>query len=210
MMRQNDLLTYPVAIFALALLLSGCMSRKYVERRSYALEISRDQVASSSETEAVLRVRNFRVSPRYEGKRLVYRSEDGSYESDFYNEFLTSPDTMITEEVRQWLAGSGLFQQVVDFSGQIEPTHILEGTVTDLYGDFSEGSQPRAALQMEFFLIQEVSGRSRVVFQKRYRKEAALKTDSPEAVVQGWNQALTYILADFERDLREIDLKPGG
>lgn len=210
MMRQNDLLTYPVVIFALALFLSGCMSRKYVERRSYALEVSRAEVASSSETEAVLRVRNFRVSPRYEGKRLVYRSEDGSYESDFYNEFLTSPDTMITEEVRQWLAGSGLFQQVVDFSGQIEPTHILEGTVTDLYGDFSEGSQPRAALQMEFFLIQEVSGRSRVIFQKRYRREAALKTDSPDAVVQGWNQALAYILAEFERDLRETNLKTGG
>lgn len=209
MMRQNRLLAIFVSVLMLGFLVSGCMSRKYVERRSYALEISRDEVASPSESEAVLRVRTFRVSPRYEGKRLVYRS-DGSYESDFYNEFLTSPDTMITEEVRQWLAGSGLFQQVVDFSGQIEPTHILEGTVTDLYGDFSEGSQPRAALQMEFFLIQEVSGRSRVVFQNRYRQEVRIKRDSPEELVQGWNQALTYILADFERDLRETNLKTGG
>ena len=31
---------------------------------------------------------------------------------------------MITEEVRQWLADSGLFEQVVDFVGQVTPTQV--------------------------------------------------------------------------------------
>ena len=207
-MRQKDLLTFSVAIFVLTFILSGCVSRQYVERQTFALEVSRDE-AATSQSEAILRIRTLRVSPRYEGKRFVYREESMSYETDFYNEFLTSPDMMITEEVRQWLADSGLFGQVVDFSARVDPTHILEGTVTDLYGDFSERNQPRAALQMEFFLSEEIAGRSKSVFQNRYRQEVRIKTDSPEELVQGWNSALAMILKDFEGDLREIELKPG-
>jgi len=209
MMKKNDRLISAVAVVALTLMLSGCMSRQYVERQTFALDISRGETATA-ESEAILRVRTFRISPRYEGKRFVYRGESLSYESDFYNEFLTSPDTMITEEVRQWLADSGLFQQVVGFSGQVQPTHILEGTITDLYGDFSErGSPPRAALQMEFYLSEEIAGRSKTVFHNRYRQEIRIQRDSPEELIQGWNKALARILTDFEGDLREIDLKPG-
>jgi len=208
MMRTSYLLSLTVAVFALTLMLSGCVSRQYVERSSFALEVSRTEMASS-QSEAILRVRTLRVSPRYEGKQLVYRGESLSYETDFYNEFLTSPDTMITEEVRQWLADSGLFEQVVDFSGQVDPTHILEGTVTDLYGDFSEPAQPRAALQMEFYLSEDIAGRSKIVFKNRYRQEIRIKRDSPEELIQGWNKALALILTEFEGDLREVDLKPG-
>ena len=208
MMRKNYLLSFAVTVFVLTLMLSGCVSRKYVERNSFALEVSRGE-AASSQSETILRVRTLRVSPRYEGKRFVYRGESLSYETDFYNEFLTSPDTMITEEVRRWLADSGLFGQVVDFSGQVDPTHILEGMVTDLYGDFGEPTQPKAALQMEFYLSEDIAGRSKIVFKNRYRKEARIKRDLPEELVQGWNKALAIILTDFERDLKEIDLKPG-
>ena len=207
-MRQKDLLTLTVAILALTFILSGCVSRQYVERGSFALEVSRGE-AATSQTEAILRIRTLRVSPRYEGKRFVYRGESLSYETDFYNEFLTSPDTMITEEVRQWLADSGLFGHVVDFSGQVDPTHILEGTVTDLYGDFSEPTQPKAALQIEFFLSEDIAGQSKSVFKNRYRKEVRISRDSPEELIQGWNKALALILTDFEGDLKQIDLKPG-
>jgi cholesterol transport system auxiliary component len=209
MMKKNERLITAVAVVALTLMLSGCMSRQYVEKRTFALDVSRGETVTG-ENEAILRVRTFRASPRYEGKKFVYRGESLSYESDFYNEFLTSPDTMITEEVRQWLADSGLFQQVVGFSGQVQPTHILEGTITDLYGDFSErGSPPRAALQMEFYLSKDIAGRSETVFNNRYRHEARIQRDSPEELIQGWNKALARILTDFEEDLREIDLTPG-
>jgi uncharacterized lipoprotein YmbA len=208
MMKKNERLITAVAVVALTLMLSGCMSRQYVEKQTFGLEVSRGQPATA-ESEAILRVRTFRVSPRYEGKKFVYRGESLSYETDFYNEFLTSPDTMITEEVRQWLADSGLFQQVVGFSGQVQPTHILEGTITDLYGDFSErGSPGRAALQIEFYLSEDIAGRSEPVFHNRYRQEVRIQKDSPEELVQGWNRALARILTDFEEDLREVDLKP--
>jgi len=99
-----------MAVLALFLLLAGCMGRRYVEKRTFLLDVSRDGTVSTAERNVVLRVRTLRVSPRYEGKGFVYRMANFNYESDFYNEFFTSPDSMITEEVRQWLAESGLFQ----------------------------------------------------------------------------------------------------
>ena len=43
--------------------------------------------------------------------------------------------SMIAEEVREWVAGSGLFQNVANASGRVEPDHLLEGRITALYGD---------------------------------------------------------------------------
>lgn len=203
MKHKKSLSFFLVAVLTLFLLLAGCMGRKYVEKRTFLLDVSRNGAVSPSESNGVLRVRTLRVSPQYENKGFVYRTGDMSYRSDFYNEFFTSPDSMITEKVREWLAGSGLFQNVVDFSGQVEPTHILEGEVIDLYGDYARGTQPRAVLAIGLLLLHDVSGRSEIVLQKRYRKEVPLKGDSPEDLVEGWTKALRQVLTDFERHLRE-------
>jgi cholesterol transport system auxiliary component len=133
-----------------------------------------------------------------------------SYESDFYNEFLTSPEPMITEEVVKWLAASGLFEQIVDVSGQVAPTHILEGEILDLYGDYSRGTQPKAIMDIRFSLIHDIAGRSELVFQKHYRQEVPLRGETAETLVQGWNQALEKILTEFEQDLTKVDLRVEG
>jgi len=133
-------------------LLPGCLGVQpsLPEKHTFVLDVSRQSESVPPQSEAVLRIRTFGISPQYEGRGFVYRTGDLSYQSDFYNEFLTSPGSLIAEQVRQWLADSGIFGQVVDFSGQVAPTHILKGKVIDLYGDYSRGTQPRAALEIEF------------------------------------------------------------
>jgi uncharacterized lipoprotein YmbA len=188
------------------LILVGCAGRSAVERSTFVLDVARSGEASASGSDGVLRVRTLRVSPKYEGKGFVYRSGDLLFETDYYNQFFTPPDTMITEEVRDWLLSSGLFRQVVDYTGQAEHTHILEGEVLELYGDYSErgGSRPKAALGIEFFFMEDVSGESKVLLQKRYRRSVPAQGQAPSAMVQGWNDALEKILMDLEEDLGEI------
>jgi ABC-type uncharacterized transport system auxiliary subunit len=209
MKRIKTLAICILAVVTVPFLVLGCMGRRHVEKDTFVLDVSRSAAGSLSGSDAVLRVRTLRVSPRYEGKGFVYRTGDLSYKSDYYNQFFAQPDAMITEEVREWLERSGLFRQVLDYTAQVEHTHILEGEVLDLYGDFSRGIQPKASLGMEFFFLEDVSGRSRAIFQKRYRKEVPLKGDSAEALVKGWNEALANILTDLERDLRETAFKAG-
>jgi len=205
-MKQKILLTLLfIGIFVLFPLLIGCLNleRSYPGKRYFILDVSRGKDISSPDTETVLKVRRFRVSPQYEGKGFVYRLADLNYESDFYNEFFILPASLLTDEINQWLAGSGLFRHVVTPSSHLAPTHFLEGTVTALYGDYGVSTAPKAILEMQFFLLQETAASPKIIFQSQYHKEEPLKGNTPDALVKSWNKALNQILTEFETDLEE-------
>ena len=187
----------------------GCINleRGYPEKRYFILDASRDENISSPDTGKAITVRRFRVSHKYEGKGLVYRLEELSYESDFYNEFFIAPASMFTEEIRKQLAGSGLFKHVVAPSSLLDSTYILEGAVTALYGDYRVSTAPKAILEMQFFLLQETAASPKIIFQSQYHKEEPLNGNTPDALVKSWNSALNQILTGFETDLKEYMFK---
>jgi cholesterol transport system auxiliary component len=203
-MKRKTLLKLAIGIFMLFSISTGCINleRSYIEKRYFALEASRDEDISSPDTDAVLNVRRFRVSAKYEGKGLVYRLKDLSYESDFYNEFFISPVSMFTEEIRKRLAVSGLFKHVVDPSSLLDSTYVLEGAVTALYGDYRVSTAPKAVMEIQFLLLQETDVSSKIIFQRQYHKEEPLKGNTPDALVKSWNEALSQILTEFETDLK--------
>lgn len=210
-MRQTKPIGLSAGIFALLFLLAGCVSveKSFPEKRYYILDVSRQVEAVPSLDGPLLRVRKLRVSPRFEGKGFVYRKGDLSYESDFYNEFLIPPASLLTEEVRQWLTRSGLFQYVTESASQLQPPYILEGAVSALYGDYRDGASLKAALGMQFFLMRDVSARTEIIFRNEYEKEVAISESSPRVLVKGWNEALRQILTALEIDLRRVSLKKG-
>jgi len=204
-MKKKTLLIVIIGIFGMFPFVVGCVNleRSYPEKRYFVLDASRDEDVTLPETGSVLTVRRFRVSPKYEGKGLVYCLKELSYESDFYNEFFISPASMFTEEIRKRLAGSGLFKQVLDPSSLLDSTYVLEGAVTALYGDYRVSTAPKAILEMQFFLLQETDASPKIIFQSQYHKEEPLIGNTPDALVKSWNSALSQILTEFETDLKE-------
>ena len=204
-MKRNTLLKLTIGIFILLSLSTGCINleRSYIEKHYFVLDSSGDKDISSPDTEKVLKVRRIRVSPQYEGKGLVYRLGELSYESDFYNEFFISPVSMFTEEIRKRLAGSGLFKHVVDPSSLLDSTYVLEGAVTALYGDYRVSTASKAVMEIQFLLLQETAVSPEIIFQRQYHKEEPLKGNTPDALAKSWNSALSQILTEFENDLKE-------
>lgn len=196
---------------ALPFLLTGCFNfnKSFPEKHFFVLSASRSEGLSLSKSDAVLKIRRFRVSPRFEGKGFVYRKGNLNYVSDFYNEFFISPASMIAEEVDKWLKGSGLFQYVMSSSSPVEPTVELEGVINALYGDYRDINIPKAVLEMQFLLIRNVSSRPVIVFQKTYHEETLIKGNSSDALAAGWNLALEHILTQFETNLKDLNLKKG-
>ena len=192
------------AALALLVLASGCVSleKSYPDKRFYVIEAGRGTAATDAKASGVLLVSSLRVSPRYESRSFVYRRSESSYESDFYNQFLVAPGAQLTEEVRRALGQAQVAQYVVGASSQSEPSHVLEGTVDALYGDFRDLSAPKAVLEMEFFLSKESATRAEIVTRKRYTKSVAVNGRTPEALVKGWNDGLSEILAALVADLR--------
>ena len=176
------------------------------DKSLYALSVSRPEGGTAQLTDRSLRVFKFRVSPRYEGRNLVYRASEAAYESDYYSEFLIPPGQIMTEEVRRWLDESGMFARVINTVSQVMPEYVLEGAVNALYGDFRDSARPLAVLEVQLFLIDHSETSPRIVVQKEYAEKIVLKDRDADTLVQGWNQALTRIMTDFEAGLRAAQL----
>lgn len=194
-----------------ALLLSlfcfGCVSleRSYPEKRYFVIEV-KDAKSGNPEDGPILSIANLQISPRYADRGFVYRTSDAEYEADFYNQFLSSPAVMITEETRKALAALSKFKFVVGPASPLTANFVLEGSINALYGDFRKPSAPAAVLEIEFFLHNENPGNPGIVLQKRYLKSVPLKERSPEALVRGWSEALEAITAMFVADLGDRKL----
>ncbi len=204
-MKRKTLLILTFGIFILFSLSIGCINleRSYIEKHYFVLDSSPAEDIASPDTGKVITVRRLRVSPKYEGKGLVYRLKELSYETDYYNEFFISPVSMFTEEIRKRLAGSGLFKRVVDPSSLLDSAYILEGAVTALYGDYRVSTAPKAVMEIQFLILQQTDVNSEIVLQRQYHKEEPLNGSTPDALVKSWNTALNQILTEFENDLKE-------
>jgi cholesterol transport system auxiliary component len=198
--------------FACALLLlgfscAGCVTlqRSYPERRYFMIDVQARR-SSNHDGTRVLSVANLHISPRYADRNFIYRISETEYEPDFYNQFLSAPATMISEELRRALAAAAPFQFVIGPANSQSAHYVVEGSINLLYGDFRNFNAPAAVLEIEFFLHNDDPAKSALVMQKRYHRSVTLKERSPEALVQGWNQALEEIVAAFVADLNQHKL----
>ena len=192
-----------VGIHLLALLLAGCvgLAQSHPEKRYYTLEVVREGQTRVLLPGAVLDIRRFRATSPL-GKELVYRESNARYESDFYNQWFVVPDVMLAQQTTSWLMAAGLFQIVMDSSGSLPPTHILEGTVTALYGDY-RADPAKAVLGFKFILVRDTGASMDMIWHNEYRKEVEVREQTPEALVSGWNEALRSILIALEADMRQ-------
>lgn len=199
-------------MLALLALCAACVGieKSYPDKRYFVLESSANPSSANPAGNETLEVSNIRISPRYADRSFVYRTSEAGYESDFYNQFLVSPSSLITEEVRKALTGSQIFKYVISPTNQLQPSYVLEGTVNALYGDFRNTNSPRAVLEMEFFLTSEIPGNPGILMQRRYAKSLPLTGRTTEALIKGWNQALEEILTSLVADLKAIVLKDSG
>jgi len=97
--------------------------------------------------------------------------------------------------------------QVSDSPDIEESYYLLDGSVAALYGDYSQGTTPRAVLEIRFSLNQKSKDRSAIIFQRDYREQAPVKGNSPEQLVKGWDEVLRKILTALEEDLSKFDYK---
>jgi cholesterol transport system auxiliary component len=194
---MGSLIRIGLALWALC----GCVSlnASYPEKHYYAVEAARSTEPRPSAAQSILKVRQFRISPSYEGKAFVYRLSDARYEADFYNEWFIAPNAMLKQQVLNWLARTGQFRHVTDSSSPMAATYSLEGNVTALYGDYRM-TPPRAVLAVQCFLAETVRPAD-LVLHREYRNEVAVTGTSPEALVAGWSEALRLLLIDLEKDL---------
>jgi cholesterol transport system auxiliary component len=191
-------------ITVVVLVTTGCLDLKksYPEKRSFVLDVGTPQEETPAKGVIVLKINKLRVSPLFAGRAMVYRVADLQYESDFYDEWFVAPGTMVTQQAHQWLSRSAGFQIVVAGTNHVEPTHLLEGTVTEFYGDFR--ATPRAVLGLELYLLDAMHER-RPFFRRTYHQDVALTERSSDALARGLTEALRVVLMDVTKDIVAVE-----
>ncbi|WP_081650481.1 ABC-type transport auxiliary lipoprotein family protein [Paucidesulfovibrio longus] len=201
-----------IAVLALGLALSGCagLKRPAVEKRHFDLRPERGERVAAPQGAPNLRLRRVQVSPLCSGREMVFRSGPGAFASDYYNTWFVPPADMLSQGLRQWLDGSGLFAHVLDGASLAGASLALEGTANALYGDFS-GDAPAAVAEMQFLLLNEATGHNEIVFSGSYEERVPLTSEAPAELAAGLRQGVAAIFARLESDLGKVpDLAAGG
>lgn len=201
--RHVPLLPLLAALLLVSGCLGGALNRPSAEKRYYNLEAERPGAETPRSGGKVLAVRRLAVSPRYEGRELVYRTSDTAYAADFYHLFFVPPAQMLTQDLRQWLERSGFFATVVDTGSLARADLSLEGNVVALYGDYA-GRGGLAVAEMQFLLLDERAPDTPILFSKTYRREVPVAAGDPKALILGLRQAVGAIYGELEGDLRGL------
>ncbi len=192
---------YASTALLLAALCSGCAGGRSYAKQQFVLEAARPAQPARPPHDIALAVRDFTIDPVYEGRGLVYRKGESQYESDFYNEFLIAPQSLISGQTRHWLSRSGMFGTVLEPGSLVEPTHILEGTVLVLHGDFRGGKLPQGVMEIRIFLIGGTRAQPEVIFTRDYQVSQPAHAPTAGALVVAFDRCLEQILSALEEDL---------
>lgn len=198
---MNRKMTVLFGLIIVSMILSGCESGTDFSRRSFVLEASRSGLSQQPTKDIILTVRRFNIDKTFSTKSFVYRKGQSEYETDFYNQFLVMPNDTITGKARSWLSESALFKLVLESGSYADATHMLEGNIVELYGDFRDKTSPKASMKMRFFLIQ-LSDKA-VVFAKTYEATSGAGDRKVESLVRAFDDCLKNILSDLEQDLSD-------
>jgi len=110
--------------------------------------------------------------------------------------------------IRERLRDNGSFAVVVEPGSSLKANTFAEISVTQLYGDFRQSQQAAAVLSIRFLFFDVTNGfAGKILLEREYSRSIALKSDTPAALMEGWNQALTQVLtqvaSDFQRSESE-------
>jgi ABC-type uncharacterized transport system auxiliary subunit len=189
-----------------AFLLTGCLSRKPLHKETFAFSLPKSEQVAASTNAPALTLRQITVAAPFDSPSLTYRTGEFSYERDPYAGFLVSPAESLTGPTRAILENSGKFSSVGDSESSVRGNLDLEVSVSQLYGDFRNKSQPVAVLEMHFTLFQPKqrlarSNKTNVAFEKTYTRQLPIRTQTAAAVFASLNAALDEIVTQFANDV---------
>jgi uncharacterized lipoprotein YmbA len=190
---------------SLVLALASCSIGKPIPQpTTYAVELPAPAGAPAvTRRPESLRIGNVRVAAAYAGSALIYRTDDVRLTADPYNQFITEPGAMFADQMAAWLDREGPFKTVSRTESTRPTYYILEATVTELYGDFRPRQTPAAVLAIQFTLLDQSGTRPRAVLERIIVRRVDLPHASPDALLRGYNTALTEILSELTTALQE-------
>ena len=159
----------------------------------------------------ILEIRTLQIAPPFDGRSLIYRTGEFSYQRDPYAGFLGLPAEGLVGPVSEMLRRDGGFSEVVQPGSVVQPDTLVEIAISQIYGDIRKPRSPYAVLAMQVTFVDATNGLpGKVILQRNYSRRIPISLTAPAALMEGWNQALVGILAEATSDFRNRESEGKG
>jgi uncharacterized lipoprotein YmbA len=186
----------------IALGTTACSIGKPVpQATTYIVEPNAPERLSAAHGKEVVRMGNVRLAAAFAGSSLIYRTDDVTFVSDPYQAFIADPPAMFGTQMAAWLDRAGPFKAVTQPDSALSAKYRLEATVTELYGDFRPGRPATAVMAMQFALVDVDAIGTGLLFERTITRRVPLGGASPNALVRGYNRAVSEILSELAGEL---------
>ena len=181
--------------------LGGCSllpSPDYVQRRDWPLDVHRDAALPAPRRGKVLLVRAIRAAPGLDVRGMRWLERDGSVHVDFYEQWSVPPAQAVEDDLRQWLAGAGLFSAVLAPGSRLDADYVLEGELQTFVADTNAGV---AHISVAFVLLDQHPSPIKAVLQRTEFAEVRLAATDPPAIATAMKTAIAEVLPKIESDV---------
>lgn len=198
-------------LIATVLAFCGCVSRPALDQQTFAFSAPSSPATNLVAHGPVLEIRALQILPPFDGRSLIYRTGDFSYQRDPYAGFLGLPAEGLVVPVIEMLRRDGRFGEVVQPGSAVQPDILAEITVTQFYGDIRKPRSSYAVLAMQITFMGATNGLpEKVILQQNYSRRIPISSTSPAALMKGWNQALADILTEATSDFQNRETEVQG
>ncbi len=183
---------------AATLSLAGCSllpSQPYVERRSWPLVVRRPVSLPPRRNGAILLVRSVRAASELGTRGLQWLHQDGSVHVDYYEQWAVPPAQAVDDDLRQWLAASGIYAAVLAPGSRLTADLVLEGELNTFMVDLPAGL---ARADLAVVLVDQKPDPSKVKLQQTFSAQVKLAGTTIPELADAMRSALQGVLQETE------------
>ena len=182
MMNNKSWLQLMLSVL-LCLMLVGCISSKYVERKQYLFDVQKNLAKKiTTSCKCSVFIDHVVAEPPFDQLDFLYRIKSGQYLVDYYNGFLASPTEQLDAILEAYLNTNGEFK------------NKLQIKLTELYADYRDRNNPQAVIALNFLLTKVVDDKTVVLLDRLLRSSIAIKEKDTDNLLRAWNIGIQDIL----------------
>jgi hypothetical protein len=204
-MTKKSIISLVSGLSCLLLISTGCggLGKRFPEKNLFHFDkIAIDIIPDEADNLPIpLLIKEFDISPVWDSLSFVYRIQEHQYQSDFYNEFIVSPATLITNAIKESLIQDQRFISMPPTLPPGTPVFRLTGVITRIYGDFRDEEHPAAILEIRITLFKHTDNLPVLLFNKTYVSEQIIESPAPGPLADGWRKALAQIIQQLYPDI---------
>ncbi|MFQ5483812.1 MAG: ABC-type transport auxiliary lipoprotein family protein [Desulfobacterales bacterium] len=175
---------------------NGCIgaNQPAIKTTNYTLEYDSPKFVRLKPLPVVIRVAKFQTVPLYDDKRIIFKTDTYKRDAYHYHKWRTRPGDLISSFLARDLQKSSLFRVVFAFDSSLPASHIISGTVDEIFEEDKEDAW-NAVLSISITLMRENEPdiNKRIIFQNRYRIKEVCKEKTLSSFAEAMSKAMSLI-----------------